>query len=179
MADQKNKERLLQSQEKYYKNLPADFNYLKQFGYHIYKELGRGGYGVVYKAHRIINSQPDKSRKLAIKINFMTVTPELIYSEIGFLSLVKGKPGFPQLIDLFIFDNKVHIITEFIRHKPFIVSDYLIFVPNLRQMQSGRRAFFLPASGLLVHSLCLWLRPRCRIALSARHASAFLVMKEI
>ena len=33
----------------------------------------------------------------------MTVTPELIYSEIAFLQLVKGKENMPQMIDLFIF----------------------------------------------------------------------------
>ena len=86
-TDNKKKEKLNISAEKYYKNKPVDFSYLISFGYYIYKELGRGGYGVVYKACRAINNtnKMDKSKKYALKINFMTVTPELIYSEIAFL----------------------------------------------------------------------------------------------
>lgn len=34
--------------DKYYK-IKADFSYLKQYNYRITKEIGRGGYGVVYK----------------------------------------------------------------------------------------------------------------------------------
>lgn len=60
-------------------------------GYKIYRELGRGGYGVVYLACRLKSKGIlDKSKKYAIKINFLTVTPELIYSEIAFLQLLKG-----------------------------------------------------------------------------------------
>lgn len=34
--------------DKYYK-IKADFNYLRSYNYKITKEIGRGGYGVVYK----------------------------------------------------------------------------------------------------------------------------------
>ena len=34
--------------DKYYK-IKADFNYLSTYNYKITKEIGRGGYGVVYK----------------------------------------------------------------------------------------------------------------------------------
>ena len=34
--------------DKYYK-INADFTYLKHYNYRITKEIGRGGYGVVYK----------------------------------------------------------------------------------------------------------------------------------
>jgi hypothetical protein len=41
------KEKVSQN-DKYYK-IKADFSYLKQYNYKITKEIGRGGYGVVYK----------------------------------------------------------------------------------------------------------------------------------
>ena len=59
------------------------------------RELGRGGYGVVYKGYIIglssfayQNGIMDKTKKYAIKVNFSTVSPELIFAEIGFLKLV-------------------------------------------------------------------------------------------
>lgn len=54
-------------------------------------------------------------------MNFMTVTPELIYSEIAFLSLVKDKVNLPQLEDLIIINNRIHIILQYFKYKPFIV----------------------------------------------------------
>jgi serine/threonine protein kinase len=39
--------------DKYYK-ISADFSYLKHYNYRITKEIGRGGYGVVYKVHSIM-----------------------------------------------------------------------------------------------------------------------------
>ncbi|KRX11215.1 Protein kinase-like domain [Pseudocohnilembus persalinus] len=50
----------------------------------------------------------------------MTVTPELIYSEIAFLSIVKGHPNLPQLEDLFIEHDKIHIVLKYFEYKPFI-----------------------------------------------------------
>lgn len=42
-----NAEKLPQS-DKYYR-INADFSYLSEYNYEITKEIGRGGYGVVYK----------------------------------------------------------------------------------------------------------------------------------
>lgn len=41
------KEKVAQN-DKYYK-VNADFDYLKNYNYKVTKEIGRGGYGVVYK----------------------------------------------------------------------------------------------------------------------------------
>ena len=51
--------------DKYYK-IKADFSYLRSYNYKITKEIGRGGYGVVYKVIISFNSgnrshQPWKS----------------------------------------------------------------------------------------------------------------------
>lgn len=47
-----NKKQKVAQNDKYYK-INADFTYLKQYGYKITKQIGRGGYGVVYKVNLI------------------------------------------------------------------------------------------------------------------------------
>lgn len=52
--DRKNKKDKVCPNEKYYK-IKADFDYLKNFNYEVTKELGRGGYGVVYKVSVLVS----------------------------------------------------------------------------------------------------------------------------
>lgn len=82
--------------------------------------MGRGGYGVVYKAVGLNQGQIDKNKKYAIKVNFSTVSPELIFAEIGFLKLIYGKENMPQLVNLFLIDQKIYIVIEYFTYKPFI-----------------------------------------------------------
>jgi cell division control protein 7 len=43
----------------------------------------------------LINGIIDKTKRYAIKVNFSTVSPELIFAEIAYLKLVFGKENMP------------------------------------------------------------------------------------
>ena len=93
----------------------------------IVKEVGRGGYGVVYKVHIYVIqalSTYDENIKeeYAVKINFNTVAKELIYSEGAFLKICKEKRNLPKLVNFFDYENSTHIVTEYFSHTPFIVN---------------------------------------------------------
>ena len=68
------------------------------------------------------NNIPDKKKRYAIKVNFSTVSPELIFAEIGYLKLVYGKENMPQMVNLFLADQKIYIVLEYFKYKPFIVN---------------------------------------------------------
>ncbi len=63
--------------DKYYK-IKADFGYLSAYNYKITKEIGRGGYGVVYKVilffTQAVSLTGGTDQEYAIKINFNTVS---------------------------------------------------------------------------------------------------------
>ena len=48
-----NKKPKVNQTDKYYK-IKADFSYLSAYNYKITKEIGRGGYGVVYKVNEFL-----------------------------------------------------------------------------------------------------------------------------
>lgn len=59
---------------KYYRMI-ADFDYLLKRNYKIVREIGRGGYGVVYKVGLFVIQAEDleEGAPCAIKINFSTI----------------------------------------------------------------------------------------------------------
>ena len=66
----------------------------------------------------------------AIKINFNTVSRELIYSEMAYLEIVKGRSNLPKLINLFVHEEITHIVIEYFKFKPFIVI-FVLHRPSL------------------------------------------------
>ncbi|CAD8184868.1 unnamed protein product [Paramecium octaurelia] len=108
------------SNDRYYMDQSIDEEVYIKNNYKVVRELGRGGYGVVYKAVGLNQGQIDKNKKYAIKVNFSTVSPELIFAEIGFLKLIYGKENMPQLVNLFLIDQKIYIVIEYFTYKPFI-----------------------------------------------------------
>jgi len=58
-------------------------------------------------------------------VNFSTVSPELIFAEIGYLKLVQGKANMPQMVNLFLADQKIYIVLEYFSYKPFIVKHFI------------------------------------------------------
>ena len=54
-------------------------------------------------------------------MNFSTVSPELIFAEIAYLKLVYQKENMPQMVNLFLTDQKIYIVLEYFPYKPFIV----------------------------------------------------------
>ena len=58
----------------------------------------------------------------ALKINFSTVSREIIFSEMAFLILAKNSKNLPILENLFVYNDITHIIFNYFKFKPFIVN---------------------------------------------------------
>ncbi len=74
----------------YYQN-PLNLDKFIVNGYKILKEIGRGTYGVVYKAQNYLKC------KCAIKVIFATIDLQKITQELAFLKFLQGD-YFPKVI---------------------------------------------------------------------------------
>lgn len=57
-----------------------------------------------------VNTSGQGEQEYAIKINFNTVSRELIYAEMAFLLLVKNRENLPKLVNLFVHHDITHIV---------------------------------------------------------------------
>ena len=103
------------SDKKYYNRL-FKHSYLLDYDIELIKEIGRGGYGVVYKCCDI-----KKTKKFALKILFSTAFPEMISSELAFLRILKKCPKSVKMIKAFHHDCQLHILMEYGKNDRFIV----------------------------------------------------------
>ena len=87
------------------------------------------------QAHELSNDENVR----AIKINFNTVSRELIFAEMAFLMIVKQKPRLPNLVNLFVYHDITHIVLDYFKYKPFIVlhSSRRPFSTRWPSMKSG------------------------------------------
>lgn len=101
-------------EKKYYPRL-VQFDYMEKRKINVVAEIGRGGFGIVYKCINMENS-----KKYALKILYSTAFPELISSELTFLRLLYSKPCMPKLVDSFVHDYKLHILMDYQKSDHFI-----------------------------------------------------------
>lgn len=75
---------------------------------------------------KAVSTLGNSDQEFAIKINFNTVSRELIYAEMAFLLLVKNRENLPKLVNLFVHHDITHIVLEYFKFKPFIVLQFLL-----------------------------------------------------
>lgn len=98
-----------------------DSSYLLDYKYIIKREIGRGGYAIVYKAIST-DENSNKKKKFAIKINFPHNYSEVVESELAFYRILKGKDNLPKITNFFFAKLKPHIVMEYKKHDLFIVN---------------------------------------------------------
>ena len=102
-----------------------DFSYLRiNYKIQIVSEVGRGGYGVVYKGVHPPFEKGEQAGgvQVAVKINFNTCSKEMVLSEAAFLMLASGLQGMSRFYNLFTFDDVTHLVTYYFDNQPFIVT---------------------------------------------------------
>lgn len=102
-------------ENKYYCKL-VDFSYLEKYNLNVLAEIGRGGFGVVYKCQ---NKQ--KTKKYALKILFSTAFPHMISSELAFMRIMRDNVSMPKIINAFEHNYKFHFLMEYQKNDRFIV----------------------------------------------------------
>lgn len=110
------KEKKMGVENKYYNKL-RDLSYLDNYNIKICSEIGRGGFGVVYKCK---NRQ--ETEKYALKILYSTAFPEMISSELAFLRIVSTNSSMPKLIKCFQHELQIHILMKYEKNDRFIVN---------------------------------------------------------
>lgn len=126
MIEDKHEKLQMKSKERAPRRIATDvcrleLQYFKEHGYHAIGEVGKGGYGTVYIAHR-----SDQKVLYAIKMNFGTVRLETIYTELLLMTIMQGSNFLIGLVDMFKHGSQYHLVTNYFPHVPFIVSSVAI-----------------------------------------------------
>lgn len=80
------------------------------------REIGRGSYGVVFKAMRCDSNDNDENgnrRQYAIKRIFPTINASFILLEMLILKLVDGKKNNADLIQAYRLDGQVSLVFRY------------------------------------------------------------------
>jgi len=110
------------SEKKYFGKL-LDSSYLTDHNLELISEIGRGGFGVVYKCRDL-----KKTKKFALKILFSTAFPEMISSELAFLRILKNSSKSVKMIKAFHHEHQLHILMEYGKNDRFIVRNERISI---------------------------------------------------
>jgi len=91
--------------------MDAQFKSSIQDHYHIYDEIGRGGFSVVKRGVNIFTGK-EVAIKILSKLGF---SPEALHRELNIMKLVNDCPQVVSLIDVFVDDDQYFIVLELIK----------------------------------------------------------------